>query len=262
VWVRRAALAVVELVDTSSGAVTVTLSPALAVTESEAPPTAEDHGSPARGIPGDGRDTFSSTDPTRRCTSSNRQRNAVSTGPRTGRTVHNPGAIALRLVCAPDVVTCSHAFRRPAPQRLPIPSGEPVAWQTVAMASETTSKARAWAKQTGVKVSDRGRLPASLLDAYQAANTTKPAPPAKRPATTTPTTAPPSKKRPSAPGRNKTAVATKVQGNASLTADQELFDDQQSVLRRLSSLEGQVAELLGKLETAARALHPHPNGQG
>ncbi len=240
----------------------MTLSPALAVTESEAPPTAEDHGSPARGIPGDGRDTFSSTDPTRRCTSSNRQRNAVSTGPRTGRTVHNPGAIALRLVCAPDVVTCSHAFRRPAPQRLPIPSGEPVAWQTVAMASETTSKARAWAKQTGVKVSDRGRLPASLLDAYQAANTTKLAPPAKRPATTTPTTAPPSKKRPSAPGRNKTAVATKVQGNASLTADQELFDDQQSVLRRLSSLEGQVAELLGKLETAARALHPHPNGQG
>ncbi len=141
-----------------------------------------------------------------------------------------------------------------------IPGGDPVGWQTGAMASETTSKARAWAKQTGVKVSDRGRLPASLLDAYQAANTTKPSP-AKRPATTKPTTAPPSKKRPSAPGRNKTAVATKTQSNASLTADQELLGDQQSVLRRLSSLEGQVAELMGKLETAARALHPHPNGQ-
>lgn len=108
-------------------------------------------------------------------------------------------------------------------------------------------------------MSDRGRLPASLLDAYQAAHTTKA--PAKRPATTKPTTALPSKKRPSAPSRNKTAVATKTQGNASLTADQELLGDQQSVLGRLSSLEGQVAELLGKLETAARALHPHPKGQ-
>ncbi len=129
------------------------------------------------------------------------------------------------------------------------------------MASETTSKARAWAKQTGLKVSDRGRLPASLLDAYQAANVAKAAAPAKRPATTKSLTASPSKKRPSAPGRKKVAVATKVQGNAPLTAPQELFGDQQSVLRRLTSLERQVAELLGKLETAARALEPSNNSR-
>jgi len=129
------------------------------------------------------------------------------------------------------------------------------------MASETTSKVRAWAKQTGLQVSDRGRLPASLLDAYQAANTTQAAPPAKRPGTTKSSTASPSKKRPSAPGRKKAAVATETQDDAPLTADQELFGDQQSVLRRLTSLEGQVAELLGKLETAARALDPSSNSR-
>jgi len=128
------------------------------------------------------------------------------------------------------------------------------------MASETTSKARDWAKQTGLKVSDRGRLPASLLDAYQAANITE-APPAKRPATTKSLTASPSKKRPSAPGRKKAAVASETQGNAPLTGGHELFGDQQSVLRRLTSLEGQVAELLGKLETAARALDPSTNSR-
>ena len=128
------------------------------------------------------------------------------------------------------------------------------------MASETTSKVRAWAKQTGLQVSDRGRLPASLLDAYQAANTTQ-APPAKRPGTTKSSTAAPSKKRPSAPGRKKAAVATETQDDAPLTADQELFGDQQSVLRRLTSLEGQVAELLAKLETAARALDPSSNSR-
>jgi len=141
------------------------------------------------------------------------------------------------------------------------PVGDPAAWQTVAMASETTSKVRTWAKQTGLQVSDRGRLPASLLDAYQAANTTQAPPPAKRPGTVKSSTAAPSKKRPSASGRKKAAVATETQDDAPLTADQELFGDQQSVLRRLTSLEGQVAELLGKLETAARALDPSGNSR-
>jgi len=127
------------------------------------------------------------------------------------------------------------------------------------MASETTSTARAWAKQTGLKVSDRGRLPASVLAAYQAANTTQAA--VKSPATTKPSTASPSKKRPSAPGRNKVTVAAAVQGNTAPTDSRELFGDQQSVLRRLTSLEGQVAELLGRLETAARALDPSNNSR-
>jgi len=127
------------------------------------------------------------------------------------------------------------------------------------MASETTSTARAWAKQTGLKVSDRGRLPASVLAAYQAANTTQAA--AKPPTTTKSSTASPSKKRPSAPGRKKATVAAAVQGNTAPTDGQELFGDQQSVLRRLTSLEGQVAELLGKLETAARALDPSNNSR-
>jgi len=129
------------------------------------------------------------------------------------------------------------------------------------MASETTSKARAWAKQTGLKVSDRGRLPASLLDAYQATNLTEAVAPVKRPATTKSLTASPSKKRPSSPGRKKAAVADEGQGNTPPTAGQELFGDQQSVLRRLTSLEGQVADLLGKLETAARALDPSNNNR-
>ena len=130
------------------------------------------------------------------------------------------------------------------------------------MASETTSKARAWAKQTGLKVSDRGRLPASLLDAYQAANIAEAPAAAKRPAAKKSVTASPSKKRPSASGRKKAAVAAETQGHAApLTGGQELFGDQQSVLRRLTSLEGQVAELLGKLETAARALDPSNNSR-
>jgi len=106
-------------------------------------------------------------------------------------------------------------------------------------------------------VSDRGRLPASLLDAYQAANTTQAA--AKPRATTKPSTASPSKKPPSSPGRKKATVAAAVQGKTAPTDSQELFGDQQSVLRRLTSLEGQVTELLGKLETAARALDPSNN---
>ncbi len=125
------------------------------------------------------------------------------------------------------------------------------------MASETTSTVRAWAKKTGLKVNDRGRLPASLLDAYQAANTTQAA--AKPAATAKPSTASPSNKPPSSPGRNKATVAAAVQGNTAPTDSQELFGDQQSILRRLTSLEGQVAELLGKLETAARALDPSNN---
>jgi len=56
-------------------------------------------------------------------------------------------------------------------------------------------------------------------------------------------------------------LATEVQGNAPPAAGQELFGDQQSVLRRLTSLEGQVAELLGKLESAARALDPINNSR-
>jgi len=112
-----------------------------------------------------------------------------------------------------------------------------------------------------LKVSDRGRLPTSLLDAYQAANTTQAPPPGKRPGTTKSSTAAPSKKRPSAPGQKKAAVATETQDDALLTADQELFGDQQSVLRRLTSLEGHLAELLGKLETAARALDPSSNSR-
>jgi len=125
------------------------------------------------------------------------------------------------------------------------------------MASETTSTVRAWAKKTGLKVSDHGRLPAALLDAYQAANTTQAA--AKPPATTKPSTASPSKKPPSSPGRKKATVAAPAQGKTPPTTSQELFGDQQSILRRLTSLEGQVAELLGKLETAARALDPSNN---
>jgi len=147
------------------------------------------------------------------------------------------------------------AVDEPESQHWPILIGDLTAWQTVAMASETTSKARAWAKQTGLTVSDRGRLPKSLLDAYQAANVTE----AGAPPSTKSLTASPSKKRPSSPGRKKVAVATDDQGNASPTAGQELFGDQQSILRRLTSLEGQVAELLDKLESAASALDPINN---
>ena len=56
-------------------------------------------------------------------------------------------------------------------------------------------------------------------------------------------------------------MAAAVQGNTSPTGSQELFGDQQSVLRRLTSLEGQVAELLGRLEAAARALDPSNNSR-
>ncbi len=161
----------------------------------------------------------------------------------------------------PVLALCGREKKLPEVSHVSLTHRDPAAWQTVAMASETTSEVRAWAKQTGLQVSDRGRLPASLLDAYQAANTTPAGPPAKRPGTAKSSTAAPLKKRPSAPGRKKAAVATETQDDAPLTADQELFGDQQSVLRRLTSLEGQVAELLGKLETAARALDPSSNSR-
>ena len=60
---------------------------------------------------------------------------------------------------------------------------------------------------------------------------------------------------PSSPGRRrKDAASAKVLTGAPGSGDQELFGDRQSVLRRLSALEGQVADLAGRLETAGRAL--------
>jgi len=122
------------------------------------------------------------------------------------------------------------------------------------MATQTTSEVRTWAKQQGIAVSDRGRLPVSLLEAYrtaspeQAASSTQNTKGAK--------TRPSKNTSPSSPGRRrrKDAASAKVLTGAPGSGDQDLFGDRQSVLRRLSALEGQVADLLGRLETAGRAL--------
>ncbi len=122
------------------------------------------------------------------------------------------------------------------------------------MATQTTSEVRTWAKQQGIAVSDRGRLPASLLEAYRAASS-------ERAGSRTQNikgdeTRPSKNTSPSSPGRRrrKDAASAKAPTGAPGSGDQDLFGDPQSVLRRLSALEGQVADLLGRLETAGRAL--------
>ena len=127
------------------------------------------------------------------------------------------------------------------------------------MAIENMSEVRAWARHNGLKVSDRGRLPASLLDAYRESIGAEKAPPAP-PTREKPARRSSTKKSPSSGGRKATAQAAESQDVAALTDHPEMFGDKQAVLRRLTSLERQVAELGSKLETAARALDPsHSN---
>jgi hypothetical protein len=121
------------------------------------------------------------------------------------------------------------------------------------MATQTTSEVRTWAKQQGIAVSERGRLPKSLLEAHRAASPEQAA--SRTQNTKGAATRPPKNTSPSSPGRRRRqdAASAKATG-APGYGDQELFGDQQSVLRRLSALEGQVADLLGRLETAGRVL--------
>ena len=97
-------------------------------------------------------------------------------------------------------------------------------------------------------------MPASLLEAYRAASS-------ERAGSRTQNikgdeTRPSKNTSPSSPGRRrrKDAASAKAPTGAPGSGDQDLFGDPQSVLRRLSALEGQVADLLGRLETAGRAL--------
>ena len=128
------------------------------------------------------------------------------------------------------------------------------------MAIENTSEVRAWAKHNGLRVSDRGRLPASLLDAYRESVVAEKAPPAP-PTSVKPARRSSTKKSSSSGGRKAIARTAAGQDAAALTDHQEMFGDEQSVLRRLSSLERQVAELGSKLETVARALDPNHSNQ-
>jgi hypothetical protein len=122
------------------------------------------------------------------------------------------------------------------------------------MATQTTGEVRTWAKQQGIAVSDRGRLPASLLEAHRAASPERAASSTQNTKGAETRTA--KNTSPSSPGRRrrKDAASAKAPTGAPGSGDQDLFGDQQSVLRRLSALEGQVADLLGRLETAGRAL--------
>ncbi len=128
------------------------------------------------------------------------------------------------------------------------------------MAIENISEVRAWARHNGLKVSDRGRLPASLLDAYRQSIGAEKAPPAPQ-ANEQPAGRAAKKKRSPSGGRKATAQAADSREAAAATDHPEMFGDQQSVLRRLASLERQVAELGSKLATAARALDPSHNNQ-
>ena len=122
------------------------------------------------------------------------------------------------------------------------------------MATQTTSEVRTWAKQQGIAVSERGRLPKSLLEAHRAASPEQAA--SRTQNTKGAATRPPKNTSSSSPGqrRRKDAASATAPTGAPGYGDQDLFGDQQSVLRRLSALEGQVADLLGRLETAGRAL--------
>jgi len=128
------------------------------------------------------------------------------------------------------------------------------AWHTLGMATQTTGEVRTWAKQQGIAVSDRGRLPASLLEAYRTASSEQAASSTQN--TKEAKTRPSKNTSPSSPGRRrrKDAASAKAPTGAPGSGDQDLFGDKQSVLRRLSALEGHVADLLGRLETAGRAL--------
>jgi len=153
----------------------------------------------------------------------------------------------------PDNVTPG-SLPAPGREQVAAPPGR-AAWHTAGMASENIGEVRAWAKQQGLKVSDRGRLPTSLLNAYHASIAAETAP-TESPATKLPARSAPAKRKPSSRGRKPTVRAAKVQHDASLPNDPGMFGDPQSILRRLTSLERQVSDLVGNLEAAAHALDP------
>lgn len=121
------------------------------------------------------------------------------------------------------------------------------------MPAATTAEIRAWAQSHGYAVADRGRLPADVTVAYQAATTTsKRRSPAKKAAsrsraTAAPRTASNGQKKPDGP---KTAAGRAVQGSG--------HDD--ALVRRVRTLERQVAELTVRLDATdpARVKSPHP----
>jgi len=86
--------------------------------------------------------------------------------------------------------------------------------------------------------------------------------PTASPATEKPARSAPAKGNSSARGSKPTVRVAKVQHDAPLPDDPEMFGDPQSILRRLTSLEQQVSDLVGKLEAAAHALDPsHSKGR-
>ena len=160
------------------------------------------------------------------------------------------------------------AYRELKPAQTPwspeaIAAAASVDWQTTFMERNATGDVRVWAKSQGLPVGDRGRLPAAVIEAYQATFRVDPATPARGMART-PATRP---KRPAAPAAQPTPVPVKQAKPAKRASRHTPAPTRRSVVpaeqpsladlvRRVAALEAQLVALTKRLDATVAATKP------
>lgn len=136
-------------------------------------------------------------------------------------------------------------------------------WQTAFMERNATGDVRVWAKSQGLPVGDRGRLPAAVIEAYQATFRADPATPVRGMART-PATRP---KKPAAPTAQATPAPVKQAKPAKRASRRTPAPTRRSVVpaeqpsladlvRRIAALEAQLVALTKRLDAPVAATKP------
>ena len=131
------------------------------------------------------------------------------------------------------------------------------------MELNATGDVRVWAKSHGFQVGDRGRLPAAVVEAYQAAVEVNAATPVRRPARKAPASArkgsaraadvtSPSVSHPEPAGRAVRGAADWPKRAASAARQPSLA----GVVSRIAELEAQVAALTERLDAVVTGAKP------
>ena len=173
--------------------------------------------------------------------------------------------------------TAGEERRRPTLKRaVPYAERQPDAWRLVVsttcqacgwhngiMELNATGDVRIWAKSQGFQVGDRGRLPAAVIEAYQAAAEVDSATPVRRPARKATASArkgsavaadptSPSVRLPEPAGRASRDAADRPKRPASAAKQPSLA----RVVDRVAELEAQVAALTERLDAVVTGAKP------